>query len=97
MRDDKVTRRVTINVSYFGIGNAHSISRRGLGLQMSAIHLEVAGQHSVEHRDTSITNSYAPYPSGTKCGLIDELNLNHSHSLFVSFGKVSVTVPTSVL
>ena len=33
-----------------------------------------------------------------KWGLIDGLNLNHSHhSLFISFGNVSVTVPVSEL
>ena len=32
MRDDEVTRRVAIGISYFGVVDADPVSRRGLGV-----------------------------------------------------------------
>lgn len=94
MWDDEVACRITIGVSYFGVMDTDAIGRGGLGINWSTIYQRRGMRDNFV---TSTTSSYAPCPSGMKWGLINELNLNHSHSLFVSFGKVSVTVPISVL
>jgi len=39
MRDDEVTCRVAVPISYFSIVDADSISRRGLGIYRSTIHI----------------------------------------------------------
>jgi len=56
MRDKEVARRVAISISYFGVVNAHPVSRRGLDINMSAVHLKITGHRSTE-RHTSTTNS----------------------------------------
>lgn len=56
MRDDEVARRVAISTSYFGVMNARPVSRRGLGINVSKIHLMMTGHHNTE-RHTSTTNS----------------------------------------
>ena len=56
MRDDEVARRVTISTSYFGVMNARPVSRRGLGINVSKIHLKMTGHCNAECH-TSTTNS----------------------------------------
>ena len=42
MRDDEVTRRVAVCISYFGVVDTDPVSRRGLGTHKSTIDPRVA-------------------------------------------------------
>jgi len=97
MWDEEVSHRVAISIPYFGVGNRDTVCWGGLGIRTSAIYPKTTTQRSVKQHRTSTTTSYVPCPSGMKCVLIDGLSLNHSHSLLISFGKVSMILPTSVL
>ena len=57
MWDDKVIRRVAISISYLGIVDTDSVSRRGLGGRMSTTHPRVTTWLCMERYHTSITNS----------------------------------------
>jgi len=57
MRDDEITRRVAVRISYFSVVDADPIIWRGLGVHKSTIDPEVAAQQSVEYYRTSTANS----------------------------------------